>query len=72
MRSKKKMKTAMQIFTPKHRKSFAKILLVICLIGWPLSASTIFKDEPQGILGLSWLALILTSIDILFTSSIEK
>lgn len=54
-----------------NRRKFAFILLSFAVIGWPLTAFTIFKHEPQGILGLSWLAIILTSVDILFTSSIR-
>lgn len=53
---------------PKLRIKGAWVLLVGSVIGWPLSALTIFKSEPQGILGLSWLAIILTAADILATA----
>jgi hypothetical protein len=33
------------------------------VIGWPVTALTIFREEPQGILGLSWLALTITGFD---------
>lgn len=35
------------------------------LIGWPATALTIFSDEPQGVLGLSWLAVIFTGYQVL-------
>jgi hypothetical protein len=57
---------------PKNRKRFAKALLVVCVIGWPATALTIFSQEPQGILGLSWTALILTALDILATTDTRE
>ena len=46
------------------------------IAGWPLTAITIFKDEPQGILGLSWIAIIYTGFQILQnmhqTKTLEK
>ncbi len=36
-------------------------LLLGAAIGWPVSALTWAADEPKFVLGLSWLALILTS-----------
>ena len=41
------------------------------MIGWPLTALTVFSEEPQGILGLSWLAIILTAVDILLTADVR-
>lgn len=46
-------------------------ILAISIVGWPATALTVFHDEPQGILGLSWLALILTAIDILSTQDVR-
>lgn len=48
------------------------VLLVGSLIGWPLTAMTLAKDEPQFILGLSWLAITLTAYDILKTARVHK
>lgn len=47
-------------------------LLIGSLIGWPLSALTWAKTEPQFILGLSWLAIALTAIDILSTTDVRS
>lgn len=50
----------------------AWVLLLGSLIGWPLSAFTWAKHEPQFILGLSWLAIILTAVDILGTQDVRN
>lgn len=47
-------------------------LLVGSLVGWPLSALTWAADEPQFILGLSWLAITLTALDFLKTSRVHR
>lgn len=60
------------IKNPKTRVYAAFILLILSLIGWPLSAVTWAKDEPQFILGLSWMAISLTALDILSSADIRK
>lgn len=57
---------------PDHRVKFAWALFFGSLIGWPLTALTVFAEEPQGILGLSWLAILLTAVDILATTDVRK
>ena len=47
-------------------------LLITALCGWPLSAFTWARDEPQFVLGLSWLALILTSYGNIISSQVNK
>jgi hypothetical protein len=51
---------------------FAQVLLVATCIGWPASAFTWARGEPQFILGLSWLALTLTALDVLFTADVRR
>lgn len=48
------------------------VLLIVSIIGWPLSALTWAKDEPPFVLGLSWLAIILTCADLLSTSQVRE
>lgn len=57
---------------PRHRIRFAWVLLVGSLIGWPLSALTLAAGEPQFVLGLSWLAIALTALDVLFTADVRS
>jgi uncharacterized membrane protein YfcA len=52
--------------------ALAWVLLVGSLIGWPLSALTLAKDEPQFVLGLSWLAITLTAADLLKSSRVHR
>lgn len=51
---------------------FNWIVLLVCLAGWPLTATTIFRHEPQGILGLSWCALILSATGNLIAAYVKK
>jgi hypothetical protein len=48
------------------------VLLCGSIVGWPLSALTVARDEPPFILGLSWLAIILTSLDLLTSSQVHQ
>jgi hypothetical protein len=57
--------------SPRWRRRIALALLVASLIGWPLSAFTFAKSEPQFILGLSWLAITLTCADIASTTDVR-
>jgi len=50
----------------------AWVLLAVSLIGWPTSQLTIARDEPPFVLALSWLAIILTAVDILSTQDVRK
>lgn len=57
---------------PQARRIAAFIILGICVVAWPITSMTVFSHEPQGILGLSWMALILTALDILATTDVRK
>lgn len=52
--------------------ALAWLLLLGSLIGWPLSALTWARHEPQFILGLSWLAITLTAADLLKSSRVHR
>lgn len=58
----------------QHRAevTLAWALLIGSLVGWPLSALSFAKDEPQFILGLSWLAITLTAMDLLKSSRVHR
>jgi uncharacterized membrane protein YfcA len=57
---------------PESRVRVAVALLVASVVGWPLSALTFARDEPQFILGLSWLAITITAIDVLATTDVRR
>lgn len=50
----------------------AWVLLVGSVVGWPATAMTIFRDEPQGVLGLSWLAIIIEAASLLTASQVHE
>lgn len=50
----------------------AYVMLVFCVIGWPVSALTIAKEEPQVVLGLSWLALAYSAVTTIIAARIAK
>lgn len=58
--------------SPKGRLVLAWTMLGAAVVGWPLSAFTFAKDEPMAILGLSWFAIIWTSVDIILTATVSK
>ena len=45
------------MMSPAARVRSAWILTWISVLAWPVTSLTVFADEPQGILGLSWVAL---------------
>jgi hypothetical protein len=47
-------------------------LLITSLLCWPISAVTWAKGEPQTVLGLSFLALTLTAVDILTSVTVRN
>ncbi len=58
--------------SPKVRVWAAWALVVVCLVGWPVSALTIAKEEPQFILALSWIAILVTALDVVSTQDVRK
>jgi hypothetical protein len=57
--------------SPRWRRRAAVALIVVTLVGWPLSALTWAKEEPQFVLALSWLAITLTAVDVAFTADVR-
>lgn len=60
-----------KLFNPRTRIILAWTLLIGAIIGWRLIQLTVAKDGPPFIFALSWLALVLTSIDILSTQDVR-
>jgi hypothetical protein len=57
--------------SPRWRRRAALALVGITLIGWPLSAFTWAANEPQFILGLSWMAITITAADVWATTDVR-
>ena len=47
-------------------------MLVLACIGWPLSQLTFARHEPPFILGLSWLAIIMSCWGNLLTATVKS
>lgn len=56
----------------RARTIVAWVLLIGSTIGWPVSAVTVARDEPAFILGLSWLAIIVSSAELLTASQVHE
>lgn len=56
---------------PQARRAGAFVVLVLSILGWPISAFTFASNEPPTVLGLSWLAISLTALDVLFTADVR-
>lgn len=56
----------------RARTIIAAVLLVAAIIGWPVGALTVFRDEPQGVLGLSFLAIIIECASLLTASQVHE
>jgi hypothetical protein len=54
------------------RTVVAWCLLIGSVIAWPITALTVFRNEPQGVLGLSYLALIIESASLLTSSQVHE
>lgn len=50
----------------------ARVLIVFCLIGWPVTQFWLAPNEPPIVLALSWGALLLTAVDIAFTADVHS
>lgn len=57
---------------PAPRVVVAWVLLVGSTIGWPVSAFTFARDEPVTVLGLSWIAIWIAALDVLFTAQVHE
>jgi hypothetical protein len=57
--------------SPKWRRRAALVLVVVCLIAWPATACTVARGEPPFILGLSWLAIVISALDVAVSSDVR-
>lgn len=57
---------------PEMRVKLAMWALLASVVAWPVTAVTVFAKEPQGILGLSWGAIILTFLQIVLATDIRE
>lgn len=58
--------------TPQRRVQGAVAVFWLSVVAWPLTSLTIFSKEPQGVLALSWIAIILEAVIIVITTDVRK
>lgn len=60
------------MFTPQRRAKVARWLAMVSIVAWPVTQATVARDEPPFVLGLSWLAIILTFADLAATTDVRE
>lgn len=60
------------LLNPRSQVTIAWSLIGFSLLGWPLSALTVAREEPQVILAISWLALIFSGYSALVAAHADK
>lgn len=58
--------------SPDARLHAAAWMMIIATVAWPVSQFTVARGEPPFVLGLSWLAIILTAMDIIVTADVRE
>jgi hypothetical protein len=56
----------------RWRVRAAWLLLVGSVIAWPVASLTVAKHEPQFVLGLSFLAIVVESASLLTASQVHR
>lgn len=51
---------------------FSWTLVAVCVVAWPVTALTVWRDQPQGVMALSWVAIILTGVQTLLTAYVKR
>jgi hypothetical protein len=56
---------------PRARLRVAVALTLVCALAWPATSLTVFRSEPQGVLALSWVALIVAFLTLVATTDVR-
>lgn len=56
---------------PATRRRAALALVAVSIVGWPVTALTVARNEPQIVLGLSWLAITISALDVAATADVR-
>lgn len=55
------------IFGARAQVVLGVLMVVGFSVAWPITALTVFRHEPQGVLGLSYIALIVGGYNVIAT-----
>jgi hypothetical protein len=61
---------AFRTVPPRTRVRAAMVLLLFSVVAWPLTSLTVLAGEPQGVLAISWITLIVDSSIVVITTDI--
>ena len=62
----------MKLLDPRIQEWVSWFIIISSIIGWPVSAMTVAKNEPFVILSISWLALIYSGYSALVAAQADK
>lgn len=48
------------------------IIVAISILAWPVTSLTVWKDSDQGILALSWIAVIYSALSFAVSAEVKK
>lgn len=51
---------------------FAWGVVIVSVIAWPSTSLTVWADQPQGVMALSWIAILLTAVQTLLTAYVKR
>jgi hypothetical protein len=57
--------------TPATRARVARWACLVSVVAWPVTQVTLARSEPPFVLGLSWLALIISLLDVAATTDVR-
>jgi uncharacterized membrane protein len=60
-----------QAVKPKTRVRAAVVVMLVCVVLWPVTSLTILKTEPQGVLAISWITVIIDCVILIMTTDIR-
>lgn len=57
---------------PQNRVRASWVVFFSSVVAWPVTALTVARHEPQFILGLSWFAIIQSSVLLIATTDVRR
>jgi hypothetical protein len=58
--------------SPQNRVRLAGVIFFGALIAWPVTAFTVYKNEPQGVMALSWVGILLVAVVLWATTDVRR
>lgn len=58
----------------RARQALRRVSLALvpaCVVAWPATSLTVFRGEPQGVLALSWVAIVYAAVNTFVTLDVR-